>query len=868
MALVVAVSLVGAEVFFDRALESSIRRSIYAGVEGVSSAVGDSIARFLQDNSTDAQAIGLNIPLEALMQRRVAVVERYLAKMLKIYPKFQNGMFILDAQGYLWVDYPRHPETRGRRFNFREYFKRTMAEGQGIVGTPYRSARTGEPVLTFTALLKSPRGEILGLLGCSVQLLSPYALGGIRKEKIGRSGYVYVYDKTRLMILHPNDRRVLKRDVSPGANKLFDAALAGWQGVGETLNSRGVAMLLSLKAIPGTNWIVGAQQPKEEAFAPLVSIRLRLLLGTCLGVFIAVLLAIFVIRRITNPLQRLRQATLNLGEKGVEQKLAGISSDDEIGDLAATYIDISRKLRRSMDSMQKTSREWQRTFDSVQDAICLLDTGRRIMRLNRAAARLLQVKEEPPAEKTIEQLLAELDWRAEGSPHQDAGQPLGILGNEVIITNGESYLELVNTPLGDEPGAAGGFIFIARDISGRRHSEQEKDQLQAQLQQAQKMEAVGILASGIAHDFNNILQTISGYTQLISSPQTPAENRTASLEQVNRAVERAAALVRQLLTFGRKVEPELKPVDLNQEVNQALDVLERTLPKMIRMERNLAPDLHLIDGDPNQLEQVLLNLGANARDSMPDGGQLTFATANFRLDQAQSKQHLDLAPGDYVHLRVSDTGQGMDAETLEHIFDPFFTTKEVGEGSGLGLSTVYGIVRGHGGHIACQSVPQGGTSFDIYLPARPASQQVPGAYVPPPEKMDLRGSETLLLVDDEATILGTGSQMLAEYGYKVLTADSGERALEIYRQQVQEIDAVILDLGMPGIGGYSCLLELIALDPRAQVLVASGYGAQKQAVQVLEAGAADFIRKPYQFAELLRRLRRLLDGVGEDSNRG
>src|SRR4030043_257638 len=271
-------------------LENSLRNSIYAGLESISGTESQAISRFLDDTLRDVQAVASFLPQKALEEKNVAVIEEHLKKAMENYPKFENGMFLLDAKGSLWADYPVYPGTRGKNFAFREYFKTTMEKHKGIIGVPYRSARTGEAVLTFTALLRGSKNQVLGIIGCSVQLLHSNALGGIRKTKIGESGYTYVYDTSRLMILHPEEKRILQKDVPPGTNKLFDAAIKGFEGMGETVNSRGVPMLLSLRRIPWTNWIIGSQQPKSEAFAPIREARNQIIWGTMAAVLVAFLI--------------------------------------------------------------------------------------------------------------------------------------------------------------------------------------------------------------------------------------------------------------------------------------------------------------------------------------------------------------------------------------------------------------------------------------------------------------------------------------------------------------------------------------------------------------------------------------------------
>ncbi|MBI4798141.1 MAG: PAS domain S-box protein, partial [Desulfarculus sp.] len=363
-------------------------------------------------------------------------------------------------------------------------------------------------------------------------------------------------------------------------------------------------------------------------------------------------------------------------------------------------------------------------------------------------------------------------------------------------------------------------LSITRDISERIKSEQEKEHLKAQLHQAQKMEAIGTLAGGIAHDFNNILAAIMGFAELAQEDAKSGQPNPQHLTHILASAQRAKELVQRILTFSRKKEPDLQPLDLNHIVRRTQAMLERTLPKMIGIEAQLAPDLPPILADPTQMEQVLLNLAANARDAMPEGGRLTLQTRRLTLDQEYCRQHLEVLPGPYVMLRVSDTGLGMDEQTREHIFEPFYTTKDIGKGTGLGLSSAYGIIKNHGGHVDCQSQVGTGTTFIIHLPAM--TEQDGGAPLDmnPVAPLGLRGTESILLVDDEADLRELGARTLGAMGYQVRTADSGEEALDLYRRMGGQLDLVILDLGMPGMGGHKAMQAILELNPQAKVIIA------------------------------------------------
>jgi PAS domain S-box-containing protein len=382
--------------------------------------------------------------------------------------------------------------------------------------------------------------------------------------------------------------------------------------------------------------------------------------------------------------------------------------------------------------------------------------------------------------------------------------------------------------------------------------------LENQLQHAQKMEAIGILAGGVAHDFNNLLQGISGYTQLLQMDKTEGDPDLPKLKAIEKSVARAAQLVRQLLLFSRKDVTERRNINLSLEISQIVSILERTLPKMIDIELHPGNRLWTVNTDPAQIEQAILNLGINASDAMPDGGRLIIETKNVVMMENHAQRHVGAPPGNYVLLTVSDTGCGMDKKTLDHIFEPFFSTKGVGKGTGLGLASVYGIVKCHGGYIYCESGVGKGTTFKIYLPAidHQDSQPAPCLSETPPKG----GVETILVVDDVPDIRMLATEMLERFGYTVKTAASGEEALQLHYDRKESIDLTILDLGMPGIGGSRCLRELLAFNPFAKVLIASGYSGDDTVKNAMESGATGFIGKPYQLKELLSRVQSILGG--------
>ena len=398
-------------------------------------------------------------------------------------------------------------------------------------------------------------------------------------------------------------------------------------------------------------------------------------------------------------------------------------------------------------------------------------------------------------------------------------------------------------------GSIAGYLGIARDVTLRKR-------LERQVLQAQKMESIGTLAGGIAHDFNNILTVVLGFSELLLVERDERDPFYADLQKINQAARNGADLVKRILAFSRKANINPRPLNLNRQIEQAKELLVRTIPKMIEIELALSGDLATVYADPVQIEQVLMNLAVNAKDAMPDGGRLTIETKNVALSEEYCRMYPGAKPGDYVLLSVSDTGYGMDKETSSRMFEPFFTTKEAGKGTGLGLATVYGIVKQHGGYITCDSELGAGTTFEVYLPIRPteAKTQTPTGKPTLPE-----GKERILLVDDDESVKELGKRILERSGYTVILSASGKEALDLYEKGSEKISLVILDLIMPEMGGVECLERLLKIDPGVKVLIASGYAVEGQTKDSIVTKARGFVAKPYDMGQMLQAVREILD---------
>ncbi len=427
-------------------------------------------------------------------------------------------------------------------------------------------------------------------------------------------------------------------------------------------------------------------------------------------------------------------------------------------------------------------------------------------------------------------------------------------GEEFTATDELPQLQLVYetrwAPVRTGGGNPSGVIGVSTDIT-------ERVRLQEQVRGLQQLEAIGRLAGGIAHDFNNLMNIVLGHTQLLSAESGLSERGKNGLSQINRAGERAVSLTRQLLAFSRKQVLQPRVLDLNEIVADVQKMLSRVIGEDIELVTRLHPSLAPVKADPVQMEQVLMNLAVNARDAMPHGGTLLMETSNVQLDQVHVRRHPGSPAGPCVRLTVTDTGHGMEPETLSHVFEPFFTTKELGKGTGMGLATVYGIVIQSGGDIQVSSTLGKGTTFQVYLPAEAALVE---ARVEEPVEQIARGTETILVVEDEPHLREIIRIFLEDYGYRVLEAIDGNDALRIAKTETDPIHLTLTDVIMPGMSGRKLAEQMVSARPGMKVLYMTGY-TDDMVVQhkVLEPGVA-LLQKPFDHVQLARTIRSVLDG--------
>jgi PAS domain S-box-containing protein len=590
------------------------------------------------------------------------------------------------------------------------------------------------------------------------------------------------------------------------------AAVGGQETVMEGLDYRAIPVLMVIRRIPDSPWLLIAKVDQEEIYA---SLRRR---GWYIGIIVNLLI---------------------IG--------GGLS--------------LGLVWRRQHDQFQKEQYEsglerlalvqhFHYLTKYANDIILLMDEDFRIIEANERA--------EESYGFTNEELL-QLNLRNLQSPEEQAifdRQKSRLDGRFGIV-----YETWHKRKDGTRFPVENGFHTI--EVEGKKfyqsiiHDLSERKKLESQLLQAQKMEAIGTLAGGIAHDFNNILAIIMGYAQLISWDIPEGSKVSKGLNEVLKASRRARDLVQQILTFSRRSSQERKPVEIGPIVKETLKLLKATLPSTIEIRQRLESNSDVIETDPSQIHQVLMNLCTNAAYAMREnGGILEVSLGEVDLEESISATYPDLQAGPYVRMSVSDTGHGIPPELLKRIFDPYFTTKPVGEGTGLGLAVVHGIIKSHGGEITVHSEPGKGTTFHVYLPRMDGAQEIAGSQEPTP--LPLGNQERVLLIDDEKALADVGKQMLEQLGYKVTVRTSSIEALELFRTQPERFDLVITDMTMPNMTGDKLAREMVRLRPGIPIILCTGFSEHVTEEKIKKIGIREFVMKPMVMSDLAKTVRRVL----------
>jgi PAS domain S-box-containing protein len=516
---------------------------------------------------------------------------------------------------------------------------------------------------------------------------------------------------------------------------------------------------------------------------------------------------------------------------------------------------LQQMVEERTEALEQTTSLLEATLNAIPDILGIQDDQHRIIRYNAAGYDFLEKTHEEVVGKRCFELIgrsAECVPCATSECYRTR-KPASVIRYEESL---DAWLDVRAYPILDENGKLVKVIEHLRDITPEKRAEDDRELLQQQLINAQKMESLGTLAGGIAHDFNNLLMGIQGQLSLMALDLKPFKSVAVQIDAIDEYIERAKDLTKQLLGFARGGKYEVKPLDLNQLISESAAMFGRTKKELeIVTETDVEPIV--IEADRRQLEQVLLNLYINSWQAMPDGGTLELKTSRAQLSETEASLH-QVASGPFGRISIKDNGAGMDEETQQRMFDPFFTTKETGRGTGLGLASAYGIIKNHNGFMDVESSPGAGTCFEVYLPI--SEQQVNGETLL--EKELYRGQGKILLVDDEQMILDVGRSMIEKLGYQVTISKGGEKTLEWIKNMGNEFDLVILDMIMPGIDGEEVFDYIHAKWPDLPVLLSSGYTIEGKAESILNKGCNGFIQKPFTLTELSKQIHKVIAGSG------
>jgi PAS domain S-box-containing protein len=587
-----------------------------------------------------------------------------------------------------------------------------------------------------------------------------------------------------------------------------------------------------------------------------------MIMAVLISTGVAFVMISFLQTLISKPILALSSAAEQITKKGDFSCRAEKHGNDEVGQLVDDFNAMIGQIEKRNEELIESEKRFRTLVDQAVDAFFLFHPEGRIVDVNQRACESLGYARD----ELLSLSVGDID--AGETASQSGERPWESLQPSVPVTkvsthrrkNGSTFP--VETRLGFlEIGGQSLVMGLARDISERREAEKEKTKLESQLQQAQKMEAIGVLAGGIAHDFNNILTAINGYAELAREKLTGESKAANYLDEVLRAGDRATELVKQILTFSRQTVQDVAPIELQPLIKEAVKLLRASIPSYIEIRLNISPSCGAVLANPTQIHQIVMNLCTNAYHAMREtGGGLGISLEELVISDKDVHPLLAPSPGNYVRLTVSDTGHGMDKATAERIFEPYFTTKKPGEGTGMGLSLVHGIVKSYGGHISVYSEPGKGTTFHVYIPK---VDSAPVKETAAQKKLE-GGTEHLLIVDDEQPILLLEEEMLSPLGYRITACPTAGEALEKFRASPASFDLVITDMNMPKILGIDLAREMQRIRPDIPIILCTGFSDRIDAEKAKSLGIREYIEKPIVRTALAGAIRRVLTGKTGD----
>jgi len=785
-----------------------------------------------------------------------------LANTVKLNTQFTN-LLIADKNGEVWA----HGLPVSSTFNAsdRRYFINALSSGHISSGEFIRSRLTSQPVFNLAYAYKNSNNEIDGVF--IIALTLGYYNKTLKRSSLAQYAHFMLLDHKGVVLYNSSEK---DNYIGKEYNKKDFMDMQSGPDINTYVSKTSdsdTKSILSYRKL----WLHGEETPylyirvtvpEKEILEQANIIMIQNILFLSLFLFAALALAWFAGKRsIADRIIMLEKASKKMAEGDLDISLTKLDTGGEIGKLGKTFLEMAEKLKARETALAESENNYRTIFNTNKDALFIHDV---------ADGKIIEVNDSVPEmfgftrDEIIGQNVTKMSYRESSHTSKESQELIRktmaegpqtfewlskrkngtAFWTEVIL----SYAKINNIDC---------TIASVRDISDRKEAEEERKKLQNQLYHVQKMESIGQLAGGIAHDFNNILATIMGYGSIMQDSMKEDDPNRENLEEIMNSAERAANLTQSLLAFSRKQLINPKEIEVNDHIRRIEKFLTRIIGEDITLTTNLCPENLCIFADATQIEQVLMNIAANARDAMPSGGKLVITSYSEFLKEDDVRTMGYGIYGKCAVIEISDTGTGMDEETRKKIFDPFFTTKETGKGTGLGLSIVYGIISQNKGHISVYSEKGKGTTFRIFLPVIAAEKETESSLSN--ETSIKGGSETILLAEDNETLREINCKVLKSYGYTVISAEDGEEAITEFRKNKDIIDLIILDIIMPKKNGREVFDEAKQLKPEIKVLFTSGYPADLIAKQgVLEQGI-NFIPKPSPTDKILIKIREILD---------
>jgi PAS domain S-box-containing protein len=817
-----------------RTVAEQSARELTGLARGLATAMDISLAGLLS-NSQAMAALPDTVSLDPVRQ------ETLLKELFHHYPAFARlSTFDLSGQRLASSHAGGVPSIAARR-SFQ-----TAAQYGAQAWEAAHAFSTGRASILISTPIRDADRRVVGMFGAVADFETLSAVIGA--VPVGGGGRVFVLDGEGRVLLHPDAAAVQERHNYAWLGVPTGGRLASPGTVRYTVD--GVPRLAGYAPVSTAAWTAVVERPEMEMLAPARGAWAFALTGMGISTVLALLCAIFLARRLSRPVRELAGAARALGSGDAQVPLPAIAPEaSELGTLVDAFASMRAAVTRREEALRQSEVRYRTLFDSHPHPLWVYDLDTlAFLAVNDAAVAHYGYSREEFLAMTIRDIRPPEDLPALAenlstlSPGFDRADPWRHQTKDGTLID----VEITSHSLRFDGRPAR--LVLAQDITARTQAQAERELLHTQLRQAQKMEAIGTLAGGIAHDFNNILATILGYTELALDNASSASATRRQLQEVLTAAHRARDLVRQILTFSRKGEQPLRPVPLQPIVQDALRLLRASLPATIDIHLQLEAPTNTVLADPTQLHQVLMNLGSNAEYAMREtGGILDVHLAAVEVTADFAAAHPPLQAGACLRLTITDTGHGMAPEIAERIFEPFFTTKGVGEGTGLGLAVVHGIITDLGGAVTVTSALGAGTTFAIYLPCvAPAAET---SHEAPPLRT---GQARVLWVDDEAALAHWGQQSLAHLGYEVAAYTSSREALEAFQAAPNHFDLVITDQTMPHLTGEALTRALRRLRPDIPIILCTGFSRTLTAEKAASLGIQAYLMKPFGMRELSR----------------